>query len=121
MTDSLEDEIDAFVAEAEELVARATNSRLELVDYLVEARAPGDPYIEYAKRDVEILAELYAKTGKPHRVKRGGCMGCGGRVSAKPHSCPFNERVAGDYVSTCNCCSECTKSCRLRAEEGPPR
>lgn len=47
-------------------------------------------------------------------LKHGYCTGnhCGGKnIAEEDHSCPYAEEINGDYLSECNCCSDCQLEC----------
>jgi len=41
------------------------------------------------------------------------CQGCGGAAAEHEHTCPYNEDIHGDYVTTCNCCEGCQRECAM--------
>lgn len=115
---TLEEEIDAFVADAEDLVARAADARLDEEERFVEIikqrkRRPDDPVVAYADDDVKALTTLYARQKLP--PVRTRCMSCRQAQQLPPHACPYNEEIVGDYTSACNCCGACKAACLQRA------
>lgn len=55
-----------------------------------------------------------AKIRKENRKLRPSRMcKCGRNKASKPHTCPYNEDMYGDYYNLCRCCPDCERTCAM--------